>query len=654
MKREAAVFQGDIAPNDSHEAPDVVEAKLRDIWSDGKGFWSWVSSSDHHSLAKRYIITTILMLVAGGINALIMRTQLAVPDATIVGPDKYNQLFSVHGTTMMFLFAVPVMTAMGLYFVPSMVGARTVPFPRLNNFGYWTFFTGCALLWISMLVNAAPDAGWFAYVPLSGPQFSPGKRMDIYAQTVTFTEIAGLIAATQIIVCVFRMRAPGMTINRIPLFVWAQLVMSFMIVFAMPAVALASLMLAMDRGVTTHFFNVAEGGDPLLWQHLFWFFGHPEVYIIFIPALGMITPIIETFCRRKVVGYTAMAVSMVGTGFVAFALWVHHMFATPGHQMGMSFFTVASMMVSIPTGVQIFCWIATIWTGRPRFTTSMLFILGFFVTFVIGGVTGVMVASVPFDRQAHDTYFVVAHLHYVLIGGAVMPLLGAFYYFYPKVTGKMLSEKMGKINFWLFFIGVNTAFFPMHMLGLDGMTRRIYTYPEVAGWGPLNFTSTVGAYIIALSVALFAVNAVISYFAGKPAGPNPWDSPGLEWSMPSPPPPYTWVHPPVVHSRSPLWEPGEPSVVQGLHTDRREKLITTLLDARPLYRQNSPSESIWPFFMAVCMAILFIGSIFTPYAVLGGFGLSVIAAAGWSRVHDSDRHPELVEKKTGEMEAWSA
>ena len=652
MKRAAAVFDADIAPNDTN-TPDV-ERKLRDIWSDGKGFWNWVATTDHHSLAKRYIITCILMLVAGGINALIMRTQLARPDATIVGPDKYNQLFSVHGTTMMFLFAVPVMTAMGLYFVPTMLGARTVPFPRLNNFGYWTFFTGCVLLWVSMLVNAAPDAGWFAYVPLSGPQFSPGKRMDIYAQTVTFTEIAGLVAATQIIICTFRMRAPGMTINRIPLFVWAQLVMSFMIVFAMPAVALASLMLAMDRGVSTHFFNVAEGGDPLLWQHLFWFFGHPEVYIIFIPALGMITPIVETFCRRKVVGYTAMAVSMVATGFVAFGLWVHHMFATPGHQMGMSFFTVASMMVSIPTGVQIFCWIATIWTGRPRFTTPMLFILGFFVTFVIGGVTGVMVASVPFDRQAHDTYFVVAHLHYVLIGGAVMPLLGAFYYWYPKVTGKMLSEKMGKLNFWLFFIGVNTTFFPMHMLGLDGMTRRIYTYPESAGWGGLNFTATVGAYIIALSVALFAVNAVVSYFAGEAAGPNPWDAPGLEWSMPSPPPPYSWIHPPVVHGRSPLWEPGEPSVVTGLHTDRREKLITTLLDARPLYRQDSPDKSIWPFMMAMCMAVVFIGSIFSPYAVPGGFVLAVFAAVGWGRVRKNDEHPELVEKTTGEIEAWSA
>jgi cytochrome c oxidase subunit I+III len=652
VKRAVSIPHGDVAPNDT-DTPDV-EAKLRRLWSDGEGFWNWVATTDHHSLAKRYIVTTILMLVAGGINALIMRTQLARPDATLVGPDRYNQLFSVHGTTMMFLFAVPVMTAMGLYFVPMMLGARSVPFPRLNNFGYWCFFTACVLLWTSMLVNAAPDAGWFAYVPLSGPQFSPGKRMDVYAQTVTFTEIAALVGATQIIVCTFRMRAPGMSVNRIPLFVWAQLVMSFMVVFAMPAVALASLMLAMDRSVTTHFFNAAEGGDPLLWQHLFWFFGHPEVYIIFIPALGMITPVLETFCRRKVVGYTAIAAAMVGTGFVAFALWVHHMFATPGHQMGMSFFTVASMLVSIPTGVQIFCWIATIWTGRPRMTTPMLFMVGFFVTFVIGGVTGVMVASVPFDRQAHDTYFVVAHLHYVLIGGAVMPLLGAFYYWYPKVMGRMLSEKMGKLNFWLFFIGVNTTFFPMHQLGLDGMPRRIYTYPASAGWGTLNLIATIGAYMIAASVALFAINAVASWKRGEPAGPNPWDAPGLEWSTASPPAPHSWVHPPVVHGRAPLWEPGEPSVVTGLHTDRREKLVTSLLDARPLYRQTSPDKSIFPFLMAGCMAVVFIGSIFSPYAVPGGFALAVPVGVGWARVRGGGEHPELVEKPNGELEAWSA
>src|SRR4051812_25555361 len=467
---------GDVAPNDIDAT--ALHETLHEAWSDGSGLWAWLTTTDHKSIGKRYIITTVVMLVFGGINALIMRTQLARPGNSIVGPDRYNQLFSVHGTNMMFLFAVPVMTAMGLYFVPLMLGTRTVPFPRLNAFGYYTYLVACVFLWVSMVVNAGPDAGWFAYVPLSGPQYSPGHRIDIWAQTVTFTEIAALVAAVQIIVATFRMRAPGMSVNRIPLFVWAQLVMSFMIIFAMPSVATASLMLAMDRAVTTHFFNPAEGGDALLWQHLFWFFGHPEVYIIFIPALGMISPIVETFCRRSVVGYTAIVTSMVGTGFVAFGLWVHHMFATPGHQMGQSFFTVASMLVSIPTGVQIFCWIATIWTGRPKLTTPMLFILGFFVTFVIGGVTGVMVASVPFDRQAHDTYFIVAHLHYVLIGGAVMPLLGAFYFWFPKITGRMLSESMGKLNFWLFFIGVNTTFFPMHKLGLDGMPRRVYTYLE--------------------------------------------------------------------------------------------------------------------------------------------------------------------------------
>jgi cytochrome c oxidase subunit 1 len=652
IREDQPLANRDIAPNDRDTA--ALEATLHEQWSDGTGFWAWLTTTDHRSLAKRYLITNILMLVAGGINALFMRTQLAVPNNHLVGPDKYNQLFTVHGTTMMFLFAVPVMTAMGLYFVPLMVGARELPFPRLNSFGYYTYLTGCVLLWVSMIVNAGPDAGWFGYVPLSGPAFSPGKRIDIYSQTITFTEIAGLVAATQIIVCAFRMRAPGMTINRLPLFVWAQVVMSFMIVFAMPAVALGSLMLAMDRGVTTHFFNVAEGGDPLLWQHLFWFFGHPEVYIIFIPALGMITPIVETFCRRKVIGYTAMVASMVGTGFVAFGLWVHHMFATPGHHMGMTFFTVASMLVSIPTGVQIFCWIATIWTGRPRFTTPMLFIIGFFVTFVIGGVTGVMVASVPFDREVTDTYFVVAHLHYVLLGGAVMPLLGAFYYFYPKVMGRMLNETMGKVTFWLFFIGVNTTFFPMHELGLEGMTRRIYTYPEWTGWGMLNFISTIGAYVIALSVVTFAINAVWSWLASEPAGPDPWGSPGLEWGVPSPPPVYGRLHIPVVHSRHPLWEPGEPRIVTGLHTDRREVLVTSLLDATPRYRQHSPDASIGPFLMAVAMAVLFIGSIFSPYLVLVGFGVAVIAAIVWSRVKEKDRNPELIELSTGEVIEWSA
>ncbi|MGE5102638.1 MAG: cbb3-type cytochrome c oxidase subunit I, partial [Deltaproteobacteria bacterium] len=501
-------------------ADDVIEresAALERLWRDTTGLWGWLTAVDHKSIGKRYIITAFLMFVAGGIEAALMRAQLARPENTLIGPDRYNQLFSTHGTTMMFLFAVPMMTAMGIYFVPLMVGARSIAFPRLNAFGYWTYLVGVVFLYVSLFVNTGPDAGWFAYVPLSGPAYSPGHRVDVWAQVVTFTEIAALAAAVNVIVTTFKMRAPGMSLNRIPLFVWAQLVVAFMIVFAMPAVAAGStFMLAADRAVNTHWFNYAEGGDVLLWQHIFWFFGHPEVYIIFLPALGFISPIVETFSRRKVFGYTALVMSNITTAFFAFGLWVHHMFATPVPELGQSLFTAASMLIAIPTGVQIFCWIATMWAGRPRFATPLLFILGFIFTFVNGGITGVMLASVAFDKQAHDTFFVVAHLHYVLLGGGVMPLFGAFYYWYPKVTGRMLSETLGKWHFWLFVIGVNVTFFPMHILGLNGMPRRVYTYLAATGWGPLNLLATLGAVTIAVSVLVFIINAVKSWRGGEP------------------------------------------------------------------------------------------------------------------------------------------
>jgi len=632
----------EFAPTDAD--PASLHERLDRVWNDGSGLWAWLTTVDHKRIGKRYIATTMLMFVFGGINAALMRLQLAQPNGHLLGPDKYNQVFTVHGTTMMFLFAVPVMQAMGLYLVPLMIGARTVPFPRLNAFGYWTYVVGALLLVVSTVLNVGPDAGWFAYTPLSGPAFSPGKRIDIWAQTVTFTEIAALIGATQIIVAVFKLRAPGMSINRIPLFVWAQLVVSFMVIFAMPSVAVTSLMLAMDRGVSTHFFNPAEGGDVLLWQHLFWFFGHPEVYIIFLPGLGMISPIVEAFSRRQIFGYLPMVVSMVFTGAVAFALWVHHMFAAPGHQMGLSFFTVASMIVSIPTGVQIFCWIATMWLARPRLTAPMLFVVGFFITFVIGGVTGVMLASVPFDRQVTDTYFIVAHLHYVLLGGAIMPLFGAFYYWFPKFTGKLLSETWGKAQFWLFFVGVNVTFFPMHYLGLAGMPRRIYTYDESSGWGTLNLVSTIGAVTIVSSVAVFLFNVWRSRRGGQDAGPNPWDAPGLEWATESPPPSYTFLHVPVVESRTPLWATSAAMpVVTGLHTDRREILVTTTFDATPSYRHQAPPGTIGPVLMAVCMAVVFIGSIFSPWAVLGGIGLAFGAALVWAWPRESDIKTDLVE-----------
>jgi cytochrome c oxidase subunit I+III len=619
-------------------------AALAAVWRDRPGFWNWFAAVDHKTIAKRYIITAFLMFLAGGIEAALMRAQLARPENTLLGPDRYNQLFTSHGTTMMFLFAVPMMTAMGLYFVPLMVGARTVAFPRLNAFGYWTYVVGVVFMYVSLLSNTGPDAGWFAYPPLAGPAFSPGHRVDVWAQVVTFTEIAGLVAAVNIIVTVFKMRAPGMSLNRIPLFVWAQLVVAFMIVFAMPAVAAGStLMLATDRAVNMHWFNPAEGGDVLLWQHIFWFFGHPEVYIIFLPALGFITPIVETFSRRRVIGYTAIVMANITTAFFAFGLWVHHMFATPIPELGQSLFTAASMLIAIPSGVQIFCWIATMWGARPRLTTPMLFVLGFIFTFVNGGITGVMLASVGFDRQAHDTFFVVAHLHYVLLGGGVLPLFAALYYWFPKVTGHMLSETLGKWHFWLFIVGVNVTFFPMHVLGLQGMPRRVYTYLADTGWGRLNLVASAGAVIIALSVIVFLVNAMKSWRGGTVAGDNPWDAAGLEWATASPPPSFGFLHTPVVGGRHPLWEHGEDlPVVTGLSVTRREVLVTTVFDAVPDYRHKQPKGSIWPFYLALCMGVVFIGSIFSPYAVLGGLGLSLIGLAGWGWTNTDEATKERV------------
>ncbi|MDB4916945.1 MAG: cytochrome c oxidase, subunit [Gemmatimonadetes bacterium] len=634
------------------EADVAREAAALDAtWRDKSGVWGWLCAVEQKTIARRYIITTFLMFLAGGMEAALMRLQLARPENALIGPDRYNQLFTVHGTTMMFLFAVPMMQAMGLYLVPLMVGARSIAFPRLNAFGYWNYVVGVVFLYVSLFINMGPDTGWTAYVPLSGPAYSPGHRVDVWAQVVTFTEISALCGAVNLIVTVFKMRAPGMSLNRIPVFVWAQLVVAFMIVFAMPAVATGStLMLALDRAVNTHWFNPAEGGDALLWQHIFWFFGHPEVYIIFLPAIGMITPIVETFCRRAVFGYTAMVMANITTAFFAFGLWVHHMFATPIPELGQSLFTAASMVIAVPTGIQIFCWIATLWGGRPRLTVPMLFVLGFLFTFINGGITGVMLASVAFDKEAHDTFFVVAHLHYVLIGGGLMPLFGAFYFWFPKLTGRLLNTALGKLHFWLFVIGTNVTFFPMHILGLNGMPRRIYTYAETTGWGTLNMLATVGALTIALSVLVFLINAVRSWFSGEHAGDNPWDAAGLEWATTSPPPSYNFVHTPVVRSRHPLWETTvEQPVVTGLRSDRREILLTTTFDAQPDSRHVGPDGSIWPLYVALCMGLLFIGSIFSPYSVLAGIGISLIGLFFWGWQSTQDVEVERVALPDGRM-----
>ncbi len=621
------------APIPTLNAPNELAQKaMQALWTRPPGLIGWLCSTNHKDIGRRYIVTAFIFFGLAGLLAAAMRIQLAFPENHFLGPDLYNQFFTVHGTTMMFLFAVPIMEGLGLYLVPLMVGTRNVAFPRMNAFGYFVYLAGGLLLWGGLLVNAGADAGWFAYVPLSGPQFSPGHRVDIWADMITLTEISALVGAVEIIVTVFKQRAPGMSLNRIPMFVWAQVVTAFMIIFAMPAVMVVSGFLAMDRlaNVNTHFFNPAEGGDALLYQHLFWFFGHPEVYIIFLPATGFVSTVIETFSGRRIFGYTAIVLSLIATAFIGFGLWVHHMFATPLPLLGRTFFSASSMMIAIPSGIQIFCWITTLWTGRPRLCVPFLFVCGFILLFVLGGLTGVMLASVPLDLQMHDTYFVVAHFHYVLIGGAVFPLFAALYYWFPKCTGRMLNASLGKLNFWTLFVGFNLTFFPMHILGLHGMTRRIYTYVAETGWGNLNLLATVGAGIIGISVLLFTLNVVVSLRRGVIAGANPWLAPTLEWAVASPPPAYNFYHPPSVSDGEPLWHaPGEKPVVVGLSTKKREVLNTTIIDAVPEHRYELAVDSIWPFLLAIVVGLTMTFVIFTPWALPAGMFFSMIVLYAW-------------------------
>jgi cytochrome c oxidase subunit 1 len=617
-------------PRHVRDADPAAAAALERTWRDPPGIIGWFSAINHKTISKRFMVTTMLFFLLGGVLALLIRLQLAQPNAGIIGPDMYNQVFTMHGSTMMFLFAVPVMQAVATYLVPLMIGARSLAFPRLNAYAYWIFTMGGIMLYAAFFVNAGPDAGWFAYVPLSGPQYSPGKRVDFWAQMITFTELSGLMEAIVLITTILKLRAPGMSLNRMPLYVWAMLVTSFMVLFAMPAVMLSSTALITDRLVGTHFYNPAEGGDALLWQHLFWFFGHPEVYLIFIPPLGFISAIVATFARRPVVGYPAMILALVTTAFLAFGLWVHHMFATNLPELGKTFFTAASLVIAVPSAVQIFCWIATLGSGRINFKTPLLFVLAFFFILVMGGLTGLMLASVSLDTQLHDSFFVVAHLHYVLLGGAVFPLFGAFYFWFPKFTGRMLDERLGRWNFWLFFIGFNVAFFPMHVLGLWGMPRRVYTYPAEMGWGDLNLVATIGAATIAASVLLFLLNVARSLRHGIVAGADPWGAGTLEWSVASPPPMGNFEVIPVVHGRYPLWQPrAEPTHVTGMSDEWREVLVTTVADAEPDHRMWMPSSSIWPFLSALATTVLFVGSIFTPWAVVWGSVPVAIAATWW-------------------------
>jgi cytochrome c oxidase subunit 1 len=613
-------------------SPALIEERRRlsDVWADPRGALGWFSHVDHKSIGRRFIVTAFVFFVLGGLLAMLMRLQLATSDNTVLSADLYNQVFTMHGTTMMFLFAVPAMLGLAIYIVPLMIGARSIAFPRLVAFGYWMFVFGGIFLFVMFATNTGPDNGWFSYVPLAGPEFGIGKRADVWAQLVTFSETSSLVIAVALSTTILKLRAPGMSLARIPIYVWAMLVVSLMIIFSMPAVMLASTMLILDRLVGTHFYNPAEGGDALLWQHLFWFFAHPEVYIIFLPAQGMMSMLIATFAQRSLVGYTVVVLSLVATAFIGFGVWVHHMFSTGLPQLGTSFFTAASIMIVIPSGLQFFCWIATLWTGRFVLRTPSLYAVMFFAIFLIGGLTGVMLAAVPLNQQVHDTFFVVAHFHYVLIGGAVFPLLGAVHYWFPKITGRLMSERLGMTAAVIVFTGFNLTFFPMHQLGLQGMPRRVYTYPAGLGWEGLNLLATIGAAVMFAGLCVYLANIIVSLRRGAVAPADPWHGPTLEWATSSPPPAYNFAPLPAVATRDPLWNRwDEHPVVSGVDSHCRQILVTRVTDAEPDHRPIEPPPTPWPFFTAVAVSILFVWSIFSPWALVYGSVPVTIGLIGW-------------------------
>ncbi|MDQ6905576.1 MAG: cytochrome c oxidase subunit I [Chloroflexota bacterium] len=613
----------------------TTAGRLTRAWEGPQTLAGWITTVDHKRIGMRYIVTGFLFFIAGGIEAMLLRVQLARPENTLIGPQTYNQLFTMHGTTMIFFFATPILFGFGNYLVPLMIGSRDMAFPRLNAFGYWVFLFAGLFMYSSFLFGAAPNGGWFAYVPLTS-RYLPGRNMDFWALGLLFLGIATTAGAINFIVTIFKMRAPGMSINRIPLFVWAILVTSFAVVFAYPPLNVANLFLELDRKYGTHFFDPGQGGQALLWQHLFWFFGHPDVYIIFLPAVGMISSIVPVFSRRTMVGHIWVALATVMTGIIAFGVWVHHMFATGLPPITNSFFGAASTIITIASGIQFVAWIATIWTGKVVWSLPFAFAISFFSLFLIGGLTGVMFAMVPFDRQITDSYFVVAHFHYVLFGGMVFPLFGAFYYWLPKMTGRLLNTQLGWLHFWLMFVGMNVLYFPMHILGLLGMPRRYYTYQTGRGWDGLNFLSSIGSVMVGLSIAVFIWNVFYSLANGEQAGDDPWGGDSLEWSTTSPPPAYNFRTLPIVRSLAPMWDQPHEGSTFAAHTvvdpqaRGRETLDTTLMDAQPEAIIRMPEDSYWPAVLAVGLLVFFVG-LLVDLAALDAIGLVVTFAAtvGW-------------------------
>jgi cytochrome c oxidase subunit I+III len=529
-----------------------LHRRLHAVWSAPPGWRGVLVSVNHTDIGRRFIVASFFFFAVGGVLAMLIRAQLSTPHSAFVGPEIYNQLFTMHGTLMMFLFAIPLIEGLALYMLPKLLGARDLAFPRLSAFGFWCYAFGGSILLLSLLLGLAPDSGWFMYTPLSSRTYTPGINADFWLIGVTFVEVSAICAAVEIMVTVLKVRAPGMSLDKMPILAWYLMVTALMMLVGFPPLILGSILLEVERAFNWPFFEPARGGDPLLWQHLFWLFGHPEVYIIFIPAAGVISTVLPVMARTKLFGYGWIVAAIFALAFLSFGLWVHHMFTVGIPHMALGFFSAASALVAVPTGVQIFAWLATLWSGRPELKLPMLYLIGFFFVFVLGGLTGVMLAMVPFNWQAHDTHFVVAHLHYVLVGGFVFPLLAGAYYWLPHFTGNRVSLKLGEAAFWLIFIGFNATFFLMHLTGLLGMPRRVDTYPADAGWTWLNLLSSVGSFVLAFGFALFLIDVVVQCFHGRKSPRNPWGGGTLEWAMPLPPPAYNFASLPQIAQRDPL------------------------------------------------------------------------------------------------------
>src|SRR3954464_1718021 len=588
--------------------------RLGRIWAERPGVLGWLTTTDHKRIGILYLFTSLAFFAAGGVEALLIRTQLIRPDNGLLSPQAFDEVFTMHGVTMIFLFVIPISTgAFGNYLLPLMIGARDMAFPRMNALSYWIFLGSGLFMYTGLLIGSAPNAGWFNYVPLAEKPFSPGANIDFYCLGIIFNGISTTAAAINFIVTMFKLRAPGMSLNRMPLFCFAMLAVSFALVFALPPLNVAVILLELDRRVGTHFYDVAGGGDPLMWQHLFWIFGHPEVYIIILPAFGIATSIIPTFVGRRMVAFPLVALAELLVAFIGFGVWAHHMFAVGLATVTAVYFAAASLIIVIPSAIQLFAWLTTLVTGRPDFQTPLLWIVGFIVFFIIGGLSGVMFAAGPFDQQVTDTYFVVAHFHFVIFGAAVFPLLGGLYYWFPKVSGRMYSERAGKPSFWLSFPGTALTFMPMHIAGLLGMPRRQWTYPANLGWGTTNLLETLGSYLLTAGLLLVIANLAVSLRRGRPAGRDPFDGATLEWATTSPPPPFNFTVIPTISSPYPMWDERDRQedvrrVERGelVLADGHQTPASTVVDAHLDEVLDMPSDSPWPITLAGTLALVFV------------------------------------------------